>query len=281
MDKGRTVWEVCSVKNVSHRIIRFFQDHPQVVKRVGQLLMKVHLIFLDYPVPDPTPRYGYGKPPHSGLYEIIDSNRSVYEQYLSIFIGYEEDFTRIPAGSPHDAGEEPCWINGYLPGLDGVAIYSLLARTNPGRYFEIGSGSSTKFARRAIIDHDLRTKIVSWDPRPRSEIDAICDEIHRVALEKADLSQFEDLDAGDIIFVDDGHRVFTNYGPTVFFLDIMPRLKSGVIVGIHDIYLPMTIHLSGRGCTTPSSTCWRPTSWRVENVSISSSPAYSSAGTPT
>ena len=49
----------------------------------------------------------------------------------------------------------------------------------PRRFIEIGSGNSTKFARRAIRDHWLNTSIVSIDPFPRSEIDAICDEVVR------------------------------------------------------------------------------------------------------
>jgi hypothetical protein len=49
----------------------------------------------------------------------------------------------------------------------------MIASKRPKQYFEIGSGNSTKFARQAIRDHGA-TRIVSIDPSPRAEIDAIC-----------------------------------------------------------------------------------------------------------
>ena len=54
---------------------------------------------------------------------------------------------------------------GWLGGLDIVTLYSLIADLNPRHYVEIGSGSSTQFARRAIDDHSLRTEM---SPRCRS-----------------------------------------------------------------------------------------------------------------
>lgn len=109
---------------------------------------------------------------------------------------------------------------------------------HPQKYYEIGSGNSTKFARKAINDYNLSTKIVSFDPQPRSEINDLCDAIFRQPVEEVDLKIFDDLESGDILFVDNSHRIFTNSDVTVFFLDILPRLKPGVLVHIHDIFLP-------------------------------------------
>ena len=52
------------------------------------------------------------------------------------------------------------------------------------------------------------------------------------------MSLFDDLAAGDIVFFDGSHRVFTNSDVTVFFLEVLPRLAPGVLVQVHDIYLP-------------------------------------------
>ena len=46
------------------------------------------------------------------------------------------------------------------------------------------------------------------------------------------------LEAGDILFFDGSHRAFMNSDVTVFFIDVLPRIKPGVIVHIHDIALP-------------------------------------------
>lgn len=106
------------------------------------------------------------------------------------------------------------------------------------RYFEIGSGVSTQFVRRAVVDGDLSTLIVSIDPKPREDIDQLCDRVHRQRLEDVDLAVFDELEAGDVLFFDGTHRSFMNSDVTVFFLDLTPRLPAGVLIGIHDIYLP-------------------------------------------
>jgi predicted O-methyltransferase YrrM len=119
-----------------------------------------------------------------------------------------------------------------------MVLTQMLRSTNPARFVEIGSGVSTKFARRAVNLYGLRTKLISIDPQPRNEIDALCDQVLRKPLEDCAVEMFETLDAGDILFLDSSHRSFQGSDVTVFFLDILPRLKPGVIVQIHDIYLP-------------------------------------------
>jgi hypothetical protein len=118
-----------------------------------------------------------------------------------------------------------------------LAIYTF-AREAAAYYVEIGSGFSTRFARRAITDARDRAKIVSIDPEPRDDIESLCDENIRMPLEAADQSVFARLSEGDVVFIDGSHRCLSNSDATVFFLEILPNLPPGVIVGIHDIYLP-------------------------------------------
>jgi hypothetical protein len=114
----------------------------------------------------------------------------------------------------------------------------MLRAHRPKRFVEVGSGVSTKFARRAVTFYDLPTRLTSIDPQPRNEIDQICDEVIRQPLERCDLAMFEALEPGDVFFLDSSHRSFQGSDVTVFFLEILPRLKSGVIVHVHDVYLP-------------------------------------------
>lgn len=127
-----------------------------------------------------------------------------------------------------------------MPGLDIVTIYTMLSRIKPQKYIEIGSGNSTKVVRKSIRENDLETKITSIDPHPRAEIDALADEIIRKPLEDIEDLSFiiNGLNAGDILFIDNSHRCFPNSDVTVCFLEILPQLKKGVIVHVHDIYLP-------------------------------------------
>ena len=65
-------------------------------------------------------------------------------------------------------------------------------------YLEVGSGNSTRFARRAIRDHRLRTRITSIDPNPRVEVERLCAESIRSRVEDIDLAPLLALEAGDI-----------------------------------------------------------------------------------
>ncbi|MBL4862619.1 MAG: class I SAM-dependent methyltransferase [Crocinitomicaceae bacterium] len=122
--------------------------------------------------------------------------------------------------------------------MDIVGIYTLIAELKPNKYIEIGSGNSTKVAYKAKLEHQLNTEILSIDPMPRAEIDHLANTVIRKPFEDIDLDIVNELEAGDILFIDNSHRILPNSDSMVFYLEILPRLKKGVIVHIHDIYLP-------------------------------------------
>jgi hypothetical protein len=194
-------------------------------------------LFLDYKV-EMKPRYGHGKPPHQALYNIIDQHRSVYTDLLSEAMGFEKFITEIKVSGSQPDRSQPVWNNGFLPGLDIIGIYTLIAKYKPARYIEVGSGNSTKVAYKAKRDHALAMEITSIDPMPRAEIDHLADRVIRQPFENTDLTLLDELQENDVLFVDNSHRILPNSDAMVFFMDILPRLKPGVIVHIHDIYLP-------------------------------------------
>jgi hypothetical protein len=150
----------------------------------------------------------------------------------------QRDFARIPHALADAPAGQPAWVGGALNALDAAVLYYFLVTLKPKLYLEIGSGVSTLFAARARADHNLPTRIVSIDPEPRTEVDSICDQVVRQGLERADLTVFDELHAGDIVFLDGSHRSFMNSDVTVFMLDVLPRLKPGVVIQIHDVHLP-------------------------------------------
>jgi hypothetical protein len=193
-------------------------------------------IYLEYPV-NPRPRYGWGKPPHQTLYELINSNRDAYRALLSDFASLKSGLRSISATQPNDASS-PYWSNGWFTGLDALSLYALPNLFRSNLYIEIGSGNSTKFVRQSIKDNLLNTQIVSIDPDPRAEVDHLCDKLIRSRLEKADLAIFDKLGGGDILLVDGSHCCLQNSDVTIVFLEILPRLRDGVMVYFDDIYLP-------------------------------------------
>lgn len=182
------------------------------------------------------PRYGYGRPQHRRIAAALATHHETYRSELGTFLEFSDALRRIAAREP-DPGE-PCWVNAWLPGLDTVTLYSYLRRTKPARYVEVGSGNSTAVVHQARRDGGLATKIISIDPNPRRDIDVLCDRVIRTPLEAAGMSPFDDLEAGDVVFFDGSHRVFTNSDVVAFYLDVLPELPAGVLVGVHDILWP-------------------------------------------
>ena len=194
-------------------------------------------IDLDYSF-DPTSRYGHGKPPHPDLYALLNAHRDRYARRLAEFTGFAADLAEIPVDPPAEGYSGPFWANEFFPGFDAFSLYGFLATDKPRTYLEIGSGNSTKFASHAIRKRNLATRIISIDPSPRAEIDALCSEVIRQPLETVDLRIFENLTEESVVFFDGSHRCFMGSDATVFFLEVLPRLRPGVLIHIHDIFLP-------------------------------------------
>lgn len=199
-----------------------------------------YLLPVDYPPSrDLRPRWGHGRPPHAGLVELLERWRPGYRQLFTELRALAPHFRRIPIHFEPRTAPTPGWVGGPINALDLALLYAFIVRSRPKKYVEIGSGLTTCFARRAIADHGLSTRVISIDPAPRSEVDAICDRVVRAGLETADLALFDELEAGDIVFMDGSHRSFMNSDVTVFMLDVLPRLRPGVIVHVHDVVLPV------------------------------------------
>jgi hypothetical protein len=181
-------------------------------------------------------RWGWGKPAHAGIDAIFAAGRDGYGEVLDGFERHLPDLRAIPRVS--DDPRTARWENEYFSGLDAVALYHFIRERRPSRYLEVGSGHSTRFARRAIDDGSLATTISSVDPVPRAEIDDLCDTVHRVGLERAPLELFDDLHPGDVVLLDGSHVAYMNSDVVVAFTEVLPRLPAGVLVGIDDIFLP-------------------------------------------
>ncbi|MEX0874333.1 MAG: class I SAM-dependent methyltransferase [Actinomycetota bacterium] len=198
--------------------------------RLAQKANRSRYVTVDYPNSSQhRPRWGYGKPPHRSLARLFASFDSRFREELEALLEFRDELLSI---NPH------YWRSKWLLGLDGASIYAYMRRLKPMNYVEIGSGVSTMFAARARSDGALATTLTSIDPKPRSDIDTLCDTFIRTPLEDCDLSLFGSLERNDILFVDDSHQVFMNSDATTFFLDILPELQDGVVVGIHDVLLP-------------------------------------------
>ena len=214
----------------------FFDSKSRPRIRIGKYPRSRQKIKIDYK-PEVKIRYGHGQKPLESIARLIYPHEENILKGLERIKSYQNYLGEIKF-LPSDNQYLPYWQQTFFSPLDGATIYTIIADRKPVRFYEIGSGFSTMFARKAITDHNLATKIMSIDPEPRAEIDKISDSILRSRLEDIDLSVFDKLEVGDFIFLDGSHRSFQNSDVTVFFLEVLPKLPKGVIIGVHDILLP-------------------------------------------
>jgi predicted O-methyltransferase YrrM len=133
--------------------------------------------------------------------------------------------------------------NGQFPPLDAWVLEGVLRHYRPRRMVEVGCGFSTLITARVNRDElSEEMNLVCIDPYPKPFLAAGnvggIDEIRPEKVEDAPLDLFEQLDENDVLFIDTSHTVKTGGDVTWLFHEVLPRLRPGVLVHIHDIFLP-------------------------------------------
>jgi len=134
--------------------------------------------------------------------------------------------------------------NGFFETVDAEMAYSLVREYKPARIIEIGSGFSTRVLAAGLQANQLDGlggELITIDPMPeRLPINGFSNRVtvipHKV--QDVDLELFQCLGKNDILFIDSSHVVATGSDVVREYLEILPSLPSGVLVHVHDIFLP-------------------------------------------
>lgn len=139
-----------------------------------------------------------------------------------------------------------CVINGVYMAVDAHVYYGMLRDLKPRRVIEVGSGQSTRVAveavRRNAAEGQPQAEILAIEPYPSSILRALAADRQITLLERrvqeVPITEFEALEAGDVLFIDSTHVLREGGDVQCEYLEILPSLKPGVHVHIHDISLP-------------------------------------------
>ena len=137
-----------------------------------------------------------------------------------------------------DPPPAPRWAQDWFPRLDGAAAYTLVRRLRPGRVVEVGSGHSTRFLARAAADEGFDCRITAIDPAPRADISRLQLELIHGAVPGVGDRPFQALESGDILMIDSSHILMPGSDADYLFGRVLPELPPGVLVHIHDVFLP-------------------------------------------
>lgn len=153
----------------------------------------------------------------------------------------------------------PDWLlrNSMISVLDQAAYLSVIENYQPEKIIEIGAGYSTCFASLFTGLFNLDTDITAIEPYPETHLMKLSEEnkiylIKKIVqeLDSNDLQRIIELKENDILFIDTSHVSKMESDTNFIFIKLLPLLQKGVIVQIHDVYLPYDYSRSvyyGRG----------------------------------
>lgn len=134
---------------------------------------------------------------------------------------------------------------GFGPGytrFDAQMLYAMLRAKKPARYVEVGSGLSTYYASlagRRNADDGRPMQITCVEPHPFEALKAIPGiTVLQHEVQDVRLELFTELGEDDVLFIDSSHIVRLDGDVPFLFLEVLPALRSGPVIHIHDIPFP-------------------------------------------
>jgi hypothetical protein len=171
----------------------------------------------------------------------LDLNERVQLELLTSFRRFRPEYDGVPAQEQEDPGEF-YFGNPFFSGTDALALYCMIRHFQPAAVMEVGCGFSSRMIRRAVrknghgrvtcIDPFVHGGLSEWFPEAT---------IRKEPVQAVEPSVFERLCPGDILFIDSSHVARIGSDVTYLFLEVIPRLQPGVIVHVHDIFLPLEV----------------------------------------
>jgi predicted O-methyltransferase YrrM len=127
--------------------------------------------------------------------------------------------------------------------IEAQVLHCFVRKHAPERVVEIGGGTSTAIMSHAAAlngrDGRAQTRIVTVDPFPAQELHGLADvEVRQDYGQTVDRALTDELGAGDLLFIDSTHALKTSSEVGWLYLEVVPALKRGVVVHVHDVFLP-------------------------------------------
>lgn len=136
-----------------------------------------------------------------------------------------------------------CFDNIYYTWSDALTLYGLMRVLKPHRIVEVGSGWSSALmldVDRLFFNDSIELTFIEPYPDRLNELaaDAASTRLIQDIVQRIPLRTFEELRAGDFLFIDTSHVSKTGSDVNHILFEILPRLQSGVYIHFHDIFYP-------------------------------------------
>src|SRR5688572_5965620 len=165
------------------------------------------------------------------------------EEQLSLAgkLRYAQELQQIPL-EKKDAREHEFYYNNhsFVP-ADSEYLYSMIRHFKPSKIVEIGCGYSTMMAMQAERKNAAENnpcRHICIEPYEMPWLEKLNIEVIRKKVEDVPMDLFGQLQSNDFLFIDSSHIIRPQGDVLYEFLEILPRLNSGVVVHVHDIFTP-------------------------------------------
>lgn len=172
----------------------------------------------------------------------IDLKTKEQKQLVRELIKYYQE---LPFKIEKQANIRYQFENGSYSYTDGLMLYSMIRHYQPKKIIEVGSGySSMVMLDTNELFFNNQIDLTFIDPYPErlyslmKELDKEKTTIIEKDVQLIPLSVFEKLEAGDILFIDSTHVSKTGSDVNYILFEILPVLKSGVLIHFHDVFYP-------------------------------------------
>jgi hypothetical protein len=214
---------------------KYWPRSRRLMHRLGAFVGRYH-----YYVPAVRDGDLYRDPAMPRLLSAIDWNHAGQVALLDNF-RYGDELLQLPRKGR--TGECFYYENGAFAAGDAEILYSFIRYLRPRRMIEIGSGNSTLLTLVALQrnkedDPSYNCDFRCVEPYAHSWLERTGVRIERSRVELLGVDYFSRLEAGDILFIDSSHVVRAQNDVVFEYLELLPSLKSGVYIHVHDIFSP-------------------------------------------
>lgn len=217
-----------------------FRRHFNEWQQAGFTLMPTHYY-------SPVPDAGRLRPQDFGRISDlpgISMQPASQMDFLNKCAPFQAEYAQFPAAATECASKFH-FNNGTFESPDAEVLHVMVRQLQPRRIIEIGSGYTTLVSAAACesnrIENGVACEFVAIEPYPNALFRNPIPGLTRLIdsrLEDIDLEMFSRLGENDILFIDSSHVMKLGSDVYLEYLEILPRLKPGVFVHIHDIFLP-------------------------------------------
>ena len=169
----------------------------------------------------------------------IQMNEAAQLNLLESFSKFRDEYQQFPTGKTREHNRFYLG-NGLFDGVDALVAYCMIRHFQPRLIIEVGSGFSSLVLGQAV-EKNKNSGLICIEPFPREFLREGFPGLQSLIEKKVqdiDLEFFSQLASGDILFIDSSHTVKIGSDVNYLFLEVLPRLNPGVIVHVHDIFLP-------------------------------------------